>query len=210
MKITKTSLSVIAAIAILVGCSQEPATERAKECLERWSTLIQTGQYNLASLEANAALKIIYEAHHQRDEHDSILFSNALWASGVSYWGMNRWDSACYRFNAAIDADSSIPMRVSSFVKFQRECCNLAHAHLSDYLYSSISDAFDRAGYEFQFLVGQRMMPYAEFLNLSLDNKIKVCNKLGQSMNIQQYVWVMALQEWLPVDAKVATTIAAY
>jgi tetratricopeptide (TPR) repeat protein len=209
MSMKRLTLSIITGVILFLGCGEKPAADRAKQSLERWNALILTARYDLALQEAQKALSTLQEAH-QRGLYDSTLYSNTLWAVGVSYWGIRQWDSACYAFNAALDADTTIPWRAPNILEFQTECCDPAHNRLSDNAYHAVTDAFDHATFEFQFLVNQRVMPYAEFLALPLDDKIKVCNKLGRDMNMQEYVWVMALQEWLPVDAKLATTIAAY
>jgi tetratricopeptide (TPR) repeat protein len=203
------SLFIIAAIAVLAGCNQKPAAERAKQSLERSSSLFQTGQYDLALREVQEGLGIIQENPQDR-LYDSTLLSNALWLMGACYMGIQQWDSACYSFNASLAADVSISQRAPVIAQMKAICCDPARGKLSDYQYDAITHAFNNASYEFQFLVGQRMMPYGDFLNLPLDEKIKICNRLGQRMNMQEYVWVMALQEWLPVDASVAATIAAY
>jgi len=203
------SLFIVTAIAVLAGCNQKPATERAKQSLERSSSLFQTGQYDLALREGQKGLNILREIPHDK-LYDSTLLSNALWLIGACYMGIQQWDSACYNSDASLAVDASIPQRVPLILPMRATCCDRARGRLSNYQYDAITYAFNNAGYEFQFLMCQRIMPYGEFLNLSLDKKIRVCNKLKQSMNMQEYVWVMALQEWLQVDAKDAATVAAY
>ncbi len=109
----------------------------------------------------------------------------------------------------AIDLDPTDKFARERLHKCRKILADPAYLKLTDSEYAKIKYAFENAYREFRFLVG-RVIPYGDFLKLTLGQQIKQCHKALSQQGIGKSVMGLVLPQWLATGTRTIYAIVDY